>query len=238
MKTPQDHIEFYKEQVQIFTDGLVYCQNLTEDKLYLSIFNTEQIFICNLMIGLIEWRINQNPKLQLIKAINHFEKELSKLKVHKDYKKFQNPFLIIIANYFAYLCNMEINLVIDSLVTKDEHYNIEYYLFNSITKSSNFKTEIETSLYKINKSKRYQLVFNSYTNYFQILEDFENNLSINSKIEVAESFFRKRATNSYYSNGYGLDGGYLHNNLVIDFRLAAILKKIQYNGNSSHQWKW
>ena len=238
MKTPQEHIEFYKEQVQIFTNGLIYSQNLTEDKLYLSIFNTEQIFICNLMIGLIEWRINQNPKLQLIKTITHFEKELSKLKEYEEYKKFHNPFLIITANYIAYLCNLEINLVVNSLVTKDEHYNIEYYLFKSITKSSYFKNEVETSLYKINKSKRHLLVFDTYTNYFQILEDFENNVSVNSKIEMAESLFKKRATNPYYSNGYGIDGGYLNNSLVIDFRLAAILKKIQYNGNSVHKWKW
>ncbi|MBF03671.1 MAG: hypothetical protein CMP76_10280 [Flavobacterium sp.] len=238
MKTPQDHIEFYKEQEQIFTNGLVYCQNLTEDKLYLSIFNIEQIFICNLMIGLIEWRINQNPKLQLIKAITHFEKELSKLKELEDYKKFQNPFLIITANYFAYLCNQECNLVINPLVTKDEHYNIEYYLFNSISKSSNFKPEIETSFYKINKSKKHKLVFDSYTNYFQILEAFENNENLNNKIEIAESLFTKRANNSYYSNGHEIDGGYLNNNLVIDFRLAVILKKIDYKGNSIHKWNW
>ena len=141
MKTPQQHIEFYKEQLQIFNEGYKY--TLNNNDIYTSIFNSEQIFLCNLMIALIQWRLKENPKIQLIKTLRNLEENISALSNNDGYHSFQTTYLIIIAKYFAFLCDLNLNLDINNLVLQSDENKLDFHLYNLIEKPSGFNTEIE-----------------------------------------------------------------------------------------------
>lgn len=230
MKIIEDIIKQYKDQIQIHIDGYAY--TLENNILPVIILNTEQIFKLNLQIALLQWRNNQNPKDLLIIALNDFYTRLQKIKTFDDYKEFINPYFIIVAKYFAFLIDTEFNFDLKQLNTQSEYNGLDYTLYKLVLKDFDFRGDIENFLNKISKRKKEQLAFETYCNYFEILEDFEKNKKVeNSKITMAESYFTKRAKDSFFSNGQQIEGGYLENKEVVDFRLAVILKKSNLKEN-------
>jgi len=101
-----------------------------------------------------------------------------------------------------------------------------------------YKEQIEIDLAKLYKSKRYLLAAQTYNLYFDVLNCSEETLKVQDVIVIAEKLYRKRASNGFFSGGNAIEGGGPDNDIVVDYRLAAILKKINYQGSSIHCWNW
>lgn len=57
-------------------------------------------------------------------------------------------------------------------------------------------------------------------------------------VAEAGDLFDKRGKDTFYCGGDQTEGGGMDNLQVVDYRLAAILKKVGYKGGSIHQWRW
>lgn len=86
--------------------------------------------------------------------------------------------------------------------------------------------------------KRQGLAVESYRTYFALLDVGSNAADTKTLIERAERNYARRAKDAFYSGGPIYVGGGPDNPYVVDFTLAAIMKKIGWKGESIHRWRW
>ena len=97
-------------------------------------------------------------------------------------------------------------------------------------------------LAKIESSKRMKLVHATYSNYAELMRRRADGESIADAVHAAEKLFRKRGRNAAFDSA--IDGGGPDNDLVVDFRLGAILKWCRRRNpslavsESIHDWRW
>jgi hypothetical protein len=88
----------------------------------------------------------------------------------------------------------------------------------------------------LRRSKRAALACDTYALYQRLLQANAN--EVDSLVRQAEVLFRKRARNGFYGGGPQTQGGGPDNDFTVDYRLAAILKKLGYTGETIHLWRW
>lgn len=81
------------------------------------------------------------------------------------------------------------------------------------------------------------LASRTYQTYFEILDKSFKNLPIEDSVKMAEELFARRANDGFYSGAEQTEGGGQDNRIVLDYRLAAILRKARYVGESTHCWR-
>ncbi|KAF0173171.1 MAG: hypothetical protein FD160_3503, partial [Caulobacteraceae bacterium] len=57
-------------------------------------------------------------------------------------------------------------------------------------------------------------------------------------VRKAEDNWLKRKTNRFFEESDSRDGHGDYNELYVDIYLAAVLRKIGWQGESVHRWKW
>ena len=83
------------------------------------------------------------------------------------------------------------------------------------------------------------LVDKNFLTKLKLLRKVDHSESISSLVEQAEQDWIKRTRSSYYrSNAPDMAGVDETNKLSLDHTLSAILKKIQWSGDSVHKWHW
>jgi hypothetical protein len=90
---------------------------------------------------------------------------------------------------------------------------------------------------QLRQVKGSSLAVESYMTYHRLLRSSEK-CGVQADIGKAISLFEKRKNNSFYGGGEQTEGGGNDNGITVDYRLAAIMKKIGYKGNSVHLWQW
>jgi len=94
----------------------------------------------------------------------------------------------------------------------------------------------QRGLTELQKIKGSDLAAETYQTYGQLLRAAPETRE--SLIAQATALFNKRGKNGFFSGGDQTEGGGPDNEFVTDYRLAAILKKLAYTGDSPHRWKW
>jgi hypothetical protein len=94
----------------------------------------------------------------------------------------------------------------------------------------------ESGLQDLRKVKGSGLSVETYVTYAQLLHAATPRQA--ELINRAEDLFRQRARNGFFAGGYETDGGGPYNALAVDFRLAAIMKKLACSQESIHRWRW
>jgi len=91
-------------------------------------------------------------------------------------------------------------------------------------------------LAQLGKTKGSTLAVETYQTYRKLLQTEKSELA--NLVDGASKQFAKRKKNAFYSGGLASGGGGPMNDFVVDYVLAAILKKIDYKGDCIHWWKW
>ena len=97
---------------------------------------------------------------------------------------------------------------------------------------------VEELLARLAIKKRQALAVDTYQTYFAIIGGGEHGTEIDVLVRRAETNYARRARDPFYTGGLGFDGGGPDNPYVVDFVLAAILKKIRWGGETIHKWRW
>ncbi len=93
-------------------------------------------------------------------------------------------------------------------------------------------------LERLAAKKRQMLAAETYRIYFGLLGAGGDGAETEALVLRAETNYARRAKDAFYSGGPTYMGGGPDNPYVVDFTLAAILKKIRWKGESMHQWRW
>jgi predicted DNA-binding transcriptional regulator len=207
--------------------------------------NSRQLFKAQLMQGLIKWRDGNSAReifeecILSIKSNDEFLSTLEKeTKILTDLP-IEKAMIIafLIEKEFQVNFNGEVREILNSLDTAER--KLDYIL--ALTLNSNsllevYREEISKQIKSLEKNLQFDLMAKSYKVYFDILEKFFNNFQINDSIKLAEELYISRESNNFFSGGEQTEGGGADNKIVLDYRLAAVLKKVRYVGGSVHGW--
>lgn len=94
-----------------------------------------------------------------------------------------------------------------------------------------------SGLEQLRQLKGSSLAVESYMTYHRLLHSSQDS-EANAIVEKATSLFEKRKSNGFFSGGEQTEGGGNDNKFTVDYRLAAIMKRIGFNGVSIHSWRW
>jgi len=114
---------------------------------------------------------------------------------------------------------------------------LEYHVLDAI-EGREWREGVRELLDRLASKKRQGLAAESYQTYFALLEVDGNDAHAETMIQRAESNYARRAKDAFYSGGPIYMGGGPDNSYVVDFTLAAIMKKIGWKGDSIHRWRW
>jgi hypothetical protein len=78
----------------------------------------------------------------------------------------------------------------------------------------------------------------SFLTYFQLLGVRPSGQSQDELVQAGEANWRKRKTDSFFSDAGYINGQSVMNDLYVDIFLAAVLKKIGWQGQGIHKWMW
>ena len=83
---------------------------------------------------------------------------------------------------------------------------------------------------------RCALSIETYSTYYHLLRSGGD--GVEELVQRATQLFDMRKDDEFFMGGPETEGGDLDNLVTVDYRLAAILKKIRYAGENVHRWRW
>ncbi|QXH87727.1 hypothetical protein HU773_018920 [Pseudomonas shahriarae] len=146
-----------------------------------------------------------------------------------------NAFTIEKLKIFAFLVDGEIEVEKDCRSIEPSDRKLDCILAAILAGGSisSYSDAVAVELIKLSKVKRSALAAKTYQLYFNIFR-----CEGVGEVDTAGDLYRQQAADAFYVNGYESEGGGLDNGLVVDYRLGAILKYLDYFGTSAHLWRW
>jgi len=226
-------IEFFSNQAGRAERGILVAQSTRNYQLFA--LNSGQLFKSQLMCALSSWRQGEDARQLMTLAVENLGRNaqaLSELDVTGNsllglpLERAQIVSFLIDTPGWRESCGHE-------FTSADKKLDAA---LASLLISSRTSVDVEYELRELFKASA--LAADSYRLYFEILSLEPTGHEVSSAIEKAERNFECRARDPFYSGGDQTEGGGADNSLVLDYRLAAVLKKIQYVGPSIHRWSW
>ena len=114
---------------------------------------------------------------------------------------------------------------------------LHYHILDAL-EGQEWKAGLPPLFERLASKKRQMLAVETYQTYFALLETEAEGAETEALVRQAEANYKRRAKDAFYSGGPTYMGGGPDNPYVVDFTLAAILKKIGWQGESIHRWRW
>ena len=232
--TPLEMLDMFETCYKGSQNGIVIGKQ--KNDFYHIAFCYHESFKCKLMQGLISWRTGIDiPTKYLCDAVDVANVAVEDLKSLGS-KNIAEDFFIEIAAIIAFIVNKPFEIPEFSKDGLVFGRLLSFELVQSLNGKMNESEWLEI-ISKQRKSKRTELCLLTYNNYRELLFNNDPN-KVDELVKKGEELFKKRATDSFYSDGAGFEGGGPDNDFTIDYELAAILKKIDYQGTSIHKYIW
>lgn len=226
---------------QIYRDGIALNLGaipklLTEGNYAWAGTNFNMMAVTHVELGLLHWRAGRDPRVDFEQAIDAFDK-LEALAHEHNLSSADYDFPLV----YAMLSLMGRN---SAIKFEDSAYHKEH-------RWPCYLSCVVHALHDQQLDSYHDQLLNTYlgTNagfadhvirtYFDILEAHSSGNPVDALVAEAEANWVKRKTSRFFAGGGPFsDGRGLKNELFVDIYLAAILRKIGWDGESVHRWKW
>ena len=230
--TPEQMIAFFCQQGALFGQGLQVARNSANYDLALQ--NVRECFKAYLMAGLIQWRTGSaNPAKSIADAVHTVVEGLSLLSSLGTPPVRLSDIPVERASICAFLIDSASPECSAGVLKGDRR--LDALLANALLDKWDPSAWAST-LTQFRAVQGRALAAETYTGYYNLL--FRKNAIIEDSVRSCEVLFGRRAKDRFFSGGDQTSGGGPDNAFTVDFRLAAILKKIDYRGDSLHRWRW
>jgi hypothetical protein len=236
MMTPAEMVEFHLQRSMSCARTVLEAQ--AAGNFPLAELNARQLFKNRLMVGLLTWRLGGDPRTAITDAVAGFLAGRQILRQMDPGAKIDHLVPLESALVVAYLIDKQPEYPPDA-TADEEHDAYERrldLLLAAAVRGQVDPVAVDAAVAELAARKRCKLAADSYRTYFQILGAQQGELD--DLVRAAEKLYGKRARDSFYSGGEATDGGGPDNPHVVDYRLAAVLKKVGYQGESVHRWRW
>ena len=148
-----------------------------------------------------------------------------------------------LVRYMAYLLDRPVELPEEALLriredrSKYADVALDYHILDALD-GREWRQGVADFLERLAAKKRQTLAAETYRTYFGLLEAVRGDEQAQVLVSAAEANYKKRARDAFYGGGPTYMGGGPDNPYVVDFVLAAILKRIVWTGDTIHKWTW
>lgn len=148
-----------------------------------------------------------------------------------------------LVGYMVYLLDQQVELPGDRLIrireVRSQHADValDYHILDAIA-GREWRDGLAETLVRLAAKKRQMLAVETYRTYFSLLEAEGREEKVEGLVKAAEVNYQKRTRDGFYGGGPTYMGGGPDNPYVVDFVLAAILKRIGWTGETVHKWTW
>ncbi len=230
--TSEQMIAFFRQQGALFGQGLQVARNSSNYELALS--NVYQIFVAYLMAGFIQWRTgSESPAKSIADAVHAVAEGLPLLSSLGTPSARISDIPVEQASICAFLIDSASPEFSAGLLKSDRR--LDALIANALLDQWD-QSAWDSALTQLRAVKGSGLAAETYTAYYRLL--FGENANLEDSVRSCELLFERRAKDRFFSGADQTYGGGPDNAFAVDFRLAAILKKIDYRGDSLHRWRW
>lgn len=249
--TAAQMVDFFREQAEMSWAGVEGARQSGDYDL--AAFNTSGAYDAELMAGLIQWRLNEDPRQVLARACGVVRNGLASL---EGLKPGASHWLFVDFSTVSF-----IELLLGQAVPHSPEPDLSEWGVHGLDYVGQFLDRALAGairnreepprwgelLASLASRRRLGLLQETHSTYREVITsrasgDVDGALRAASR---AVSLFRKRESDSYYAGGREIDGGGPDNPNVVDFRLAAILKHRLPEAASFfsvedrvHLWSW
>ena len=197
-------------------------------------FNIGQAIKSRLMQGMIAWRSHLASPEPIFQQVIVFAREsISKyLPSNLSQVLLNNHLGLSKANFMAFLIGNE--QIPAGLAGLEGDLLLDYLLANHLYNQWDSEAW-SRGIDGLRKHVGTDLALRSYQTYLDILHSNDSD-TIRNLVNVAIDDYAKRKSNAFFSGGDQTNGGGHDNAYVVDYRLAAVMKKVQYKSNTIHDW--
>lgn len=201
---------------------------------YLATINCGEAFKCRLMKSLIEWRMGTDPSESLAEVVDGFAHDWETVCTIGSGNAKSADVPAEREAFVAYLIGKPSSTEISSEGLDSDRlldFVLGCWLFES------WDDELWEQGTQQLRQAGSDLAIRTYELYRAVVDAERGGLSALS--QEGEQLFAKRKSDSFFSGGDQTEGGGDDNNVTIDYRLAALLKRAGFDGtNKVHVWKW
>lgn len=226
---PRETIDFFLNQSIRAEKGFLIAKNTHNFQLLT--LNSRQLFKSHLMQGLITWKLGEDCRSMLEKALNSVLESVEILAKTKP--EFLTEIPVERAKIIAFLLEKSIDINIEDINAYAPDRKLDHNLTLAL-ESKTVNNEENLKLFKILEKNGFNLASKIYQSYFSILNDDSNQSNL---VHEAENLFKDRSSDKFYSGADQTEGGGPDNKIVVDYRLSSILKKTGHV-KCSHSWLW
>jgi hypothetical protein len=225
--TATEMIAFFGEQAEDAIYGISAAKK--KQSFELAVLNVNEQFKCYLMQGLIQWR-NQvdSPKAALLQAVENFVAGVELIESMRGSGAVAE-LCFERASIVAYLVGVAIDSPAGTELSSDRKLDS---LIGNWLHTGELDQEYELHLASLSGEK---LASQTYRAYFELMSGDGNS---NDTVVTACKLFDQRKRDSFFSGGDQTEGGGSDNAFTVDYRLAALCKKINAPLDSVHRWRW
>ena len=148
-----------------------------------------------------------------------------------------------LVRYIAFLLGRKAELPGDQLPRIQKNQSqyadiaLDYHVLDAL-EGREWREGLSEPFARLASKKRQALAVATCQTYFALLEPGHDKERIDALVREAEANYNRRAKDGFFGGGPTYMGGGPDNPYVVDFVLAAILKKIGWDGESVHKWQW
>lgn len=230
--TAEEMVGFYEETLQTGRSGMAIASETSN--YYLASFNCGDAVNCRMMQGLLSWRLGRNPSEYFKKGLQVFAEDWKTVAAIGGEKASLSDTPNEIVPYISYLVG-EPNAAIAFDVRELKSDRLLSALLGNWLYDSLDTTLWEKGMAQLRKP-RSALGVATYELYWAIVHASAEELP--ALVERGEALYLKRESDPWFCGGPSTEGGNGDNEHVVDYHLAALLKRKGYKGDSVHTWRW
>jgi len=202
----------------------------------LAALNCRQALKTRIMQGLISWRSGNNPTPPFEQAVSRFAEDWQTLTAIGGESAALSDAGYEQVYFIAYLLDQPLPFSAQSDAAERMQCDrmldavLGQWLFEDWNASL-----WEAGMVQMHKESS-ELAVSAYAFYRQVSQASNQDFT---KLEVmADELFRRRKKDSFFAGGVQTSGGGPDNDFTVDYRFAALSKRIGHAGNSIHAWRW
>lgn len=230
-KTPEESIAFRRKQAERTKQFLDIAKRSADHDH--AAFLIRGLFRDCLMEGLIRWRCSLGSPVAAIKEAVRWIRDGAEFLTDPDGVATANEIVRAQASILCYLLN-EPPIAFDPNVLKMDC--LLGAAFNYALRDQWDEPMWAEGLSQLQSEGRCALSIETYSTYYRLLRS--QGKDVEELVQRATALFENRKDDEFYIGGPQTEGGDLDNMVTVDYRLAAILRKLHYEGENIHRWRW
>jgi hypothetical protein len=193
-----------------------------------------EIVTAYLEIALFRWRHGDDPRSDLAAGLDWANKAIAEMQEWPPTSEQVDRINWEFAQTMGYIAGRDLALPFALDAAQTPHDAVDRLLAEALYDRP-YRDALAEPMSRLAAKKLFAEPHKSYCTYFAVLDAYEKGEELTPLIEEAEANYKIRKR---FQAGQGYQGWGFYNDYVLDWQLAALIKKTGWGGDSIHRWTW